>query len=208
MCEDSSGWVKVVLIGGAPVSGKTSVARALAARMRYCCLSTDDAVQAIRAVTTPQSHPDIHPMAGQDYREYYISRSVDELIADSERQHRATWPAVEELVRVHAMWTSPAVIEGWALRPEWVAELDVPNVASVWLVAEERTLEARIRKAEFHRGASDEEAMIRNFLARTIWYNDRIREAASRLAMPIIAPPPHADVERVAEEALSLIQGS
>ena len=48
--------------------------------------------------------------------------------------------------------------------------------------------------------------MIRNFLARAVWYNNRIKEAAARLGMPMLAPLPEATAEEVAEMALSVIQ--
>jgi cytidylate kinase len=48
---------RVILIGGAPMSGKTTVAQMLAATLGYGCLSTDDLGAAIRAVTTKDSHP-------------------------------------------------------------------------------------------------------------------------------------------------------
>jgi len=59
---------RVMLIGGAPMSGKTTVAHRLAATLGYGCLSTDDLGEAMRAVTTKDSHPHLHPMDGYDYR--------------------------------------------------------------------------------------------------------------------------------------------
>ena len=111
----------VILVGGAPMIGKTTTARRLAARLDYGMMSTDDVGQSIRAVTTPESHPELHAMNGIDYREYYVSRSTERLIQDAENQHLAAWPAVESVIRSHADWAGPIVIEGWALMPEAVA---------------------------------------------------------------------------------------
>jgi hypothetical protein len=99
---------RVILISGAPMSGKTTVAHRLAAILGYGCLSTDDLGEAIRAVTTKDSHPHLHPMEGYDYREYYVTRSPDALIADVSREHRALWPAVERVIRTHATWGGAA----------------------------------------------------------------------------------------------------
>jgi 2-phosphoglycerate kinase len=113
---------RVILIGGAPMSGKTTVASRLAATLGYGCLSTDDLGEAIRAVTTKDVHPHLHPMEGYDYREYFVTRSPDALITDVTREHHALWPAVQSVIRKHATWGAPIVMEGWSLWPEWVTQ--------------------------------------------------------------------------------------
>lgn len=178
---------KVVLIGGPPMVGKTTVSRTLSVRLGWSALSTDDIGRSIRAVTTPESHPDLHPMRGFDYQEYYTSRSTEELISEADRHHRAAWPAVAAVIKSHARWAGPLIIEGWALMPEAVAGLDLPGVASLWLVAEGGVLEDRVRREEsFWRGAYDEELMVRRYLARSAWHNQRIRHDATRLGLTLI----------------------
>jgi 2-phosphoglycerate kinase len=177
---------RVILIGGAPLTGKSTVARMLAAKLEYACISTDDIAAALRAATSPQSHPALHFMAGEDYREYYISRSPEQLIAEAEQYHAALWPALAQVIKNHLTWAGPAVIEGWALRPEDIA--GYKELASCWLIAPRELLESRLRaEVDFYRGASDEEKMIRHFLARSMRYNEIIRAAAARLHLPSIA---------------------
>ncbi len=98
---------RVFLLGGTPMTGKSTLARKLAARLEYGCLSTDDLGQAIGAVTTAHSHPAFHEMDGIDYREYYVSRSLDELIADAECRHTTLWPAIARVITAHAGWGGP-----------------------------------------------------------------------------------------------------
>ncbi len=187
---------RVYLLGGAPMVGKSTLARKWAARLEYGCLSTDDLGQAIGAVTTAQGHPAFHEMDDIDYREYYATRAVDELIADAERRHAALWPALAQVITAHAIWGDPIVIEGWALSPVRVAELRLANVAALWLVTDDAVLDARVRAAvDFYRGASDEEAMIRHFVARSRWYNARIREEAASLGFPLIQVTGNASTE-------------
>ena len=80
----------MILIGAPPMIGKTTIARRLAAGLDYGTMSTDDLVHSIRAVTTPDSHPNLHLMSGIDYREYYVSRSAERSIQDAENQHQAS----------------------------------------------------------------------------------------------------------------------
>src|SRR6266404_2808259 len=198
---------RVILIGGAPMSGKTTVARLLAAKLGYGCISTDDLGEAIRAVTAKDSHPHLHPMDGYDYKEYYVTRSVEALIADISLEHRAMWPAVRSVIRKHATWGEPTVMEGWSLWPEEVAELRLPNVASLWFVAHEQTLRERLIKAvEFYRGASDEEAMIEHYLARSLWYNAQLKEAVKKFTLTSIELPPQAPPQKIVELCLEQVK--
>jgi 2-phosphoglycerate kinase len=198
---------RVILIGGAPMSGKTTVAHRLAATLGYGCLSTDDLGEAIRAVTTKDSHPHLHPMEGYDYREYYVTRSPDALIADVSLEHRALWPAVERVIRKHATWGAPSVIEGWSLWPERVTQLRLPSVRSLWFVAQEQTLHERMGKAgAFYGGASDEAAMRGHYLARSFWYNARLKEAVNKFALTSIELPPRAPVHEIVAMCLAQLR--
>ncbi|MGO8671727.1 MAG: hypothetical protein ACLQVD_10230 [Capsulimonadaceae bacterium] len=197
---------KVILIGGAPMVGKSTLARKLAGRFAYGCVSTDDLGQAIHAVTTAQSHPALHAMDGADYREYYITHSVDDLIADAELLHATLWPGIARVITAHATWGDPLVIEGWALYPSPVAKLALPNIGSLWLVADDDVLEARTRSAvDFYSGASDEEAMIQNFVARSKWYNRLIAQQATDLGLHIIRSSDSLSVDELILDCVSRI---
>jgi 2-phosphoglycerate kinase len=163
----------------------------LAARLGYSSVSTDDIGQAIEAVTSPASHPALHRMAGQDYREYYVTRSIEQLVADAEERHAALWPSLQRVILAHAHWGTPIVMEGWALDPDRVGRLQVSDVGSVWLLAEDGLLEQRVRQCGFWRGASDEDLMIRRFLERSLICNARTRQAAERLGMPVVMASKH-----------------
>ena len=198
---------RVILIGGAPMVGKTTVASRLAATLGYGCLSTDDLGEALRAVTTKDSHPHLHPMEGYDYREYYITRSLDALIADVSLEHQALWPAIQRVIHKHATWGTPIVMEGWSLWPERVIQLRLPSVQALWLVAQEETLRDRMGKARaFYGGASDEEAMRQQYLARSFWYNTRLQEAVTTFGLPGIVVPLRAPVQAIVAMCLEQLR--
>jgi 2-phosphoglycerate kinase len=189
------------------MSGKTTVAHRLAAILGYGCLSTDDLGAAIRAVTTKDSHPHLHPMDGYDYREYYVTRSPDELIADASLERRALWPAVQSVVRAHSAWGKPIIIEGWSLWPERVIQLRLPSVRSLWFVAHESTLQERMVNAVgFYGGASDEAAMMGHYLARSLWYNARLKEEVKKLALTSVELSPRAPVHEIVEMSLEQLR--
>jgi 2-phosphoglycerate kinase len=150
----------VLLLGGAPSSGKSTLARHVGLSLGCDVVSTDDISCGARAMTTPETHPALHPMAGVDYRRYYVERSPDDVWNESLAAHRALWPAVRDVIAARRSFGRPAVVEGWALLPALVSTLDTALLRAVYLVADDALYERRVRAQEpFYRGASDEEAL-------------------------------------------------
>jgi len=126
---------QVILIGGAPGVGKTTLGRALASKLDCASITIDDLMTVAQTVTTPDSHPGLHVMRRRPSVEYFTTSSIDELKADATMQHDASWTFVRELVVKHAVRVpSPMVIDGWHLRLATVARMDVPHVWSCWIV--------------------------------------------------------------------------
>lgn len=166
---------KVILIGGCPGAGKTTLGRAVAARLGYVSLTIDDLLGAARAITTQDTHPGLHVMNKPNCARYFTNSPVEKLIADAALQHEAIWPAVEKTIRNHATWGTPIVIDGWHLRPKWIQSLNQGGVSAHWLVIAPDVLEARERKnTEFFAISDDPEQMLNRFIARSLWHNDLI----------------------------------
>ena len=175
---------QVFLIGGAPGAGKSTLCSALATRLDVTSPSVDDLVTAAQAVTTPETHPGLHVMRRVPSVEYFTNSPVDQLKEDATLQHEATWPLVERVVRKHVAWGPGIVIDGWHMRPSMVAQLKLDNVWSGWIVASSAVLEERERKnSGWLKDSSDPRRMLENFLARSLWYNDLIRQQASEFQM-------------------------
>lgn len=181
----------VLLIGGAPGVGKTTLGRALGARLGVVSLTIDHLRIAARAITTPQSHPGLHVMSRVNHVEYFTTSSVDQLIADAREEHEALWPVVEKVIRSHSAGGSgrgsPIVIDGWALIPRRVIELGLDNVASYWLVIDPAVLREREhRNTAFFNESPDPPRMLSNFLARSLWHNDFIKEQAAERGLNVL----------------------
>ena len=194
---------KVILIGGAPGAGKTTLGRALAEKLGRSSLSIDDLFTAAKAVTTPESHPGLHVMSLVNYVEYFTTTPVDRLKADATVQHEATWPAVERVIRHHAAWGTPIVIDGWALRPDKVARLALENVASYWVVTDPSFLEERERaNIEFVSDSPDPERMLKNLLARSIWFNELIRKQTKEHRLNVLCQDGGTSVQELCRAVL------
>ena len=200
---------EVILVGGAPGVGKTTLGRALAAKIDAVSLTIDDILTAIQGVTSAQSHPDLHVMAHRDSIDYFTTRSVAQLLEDASRQHEATWPAVESVIRKHARWGPLIVIDGWALRPGAVVALGLENVNSLWLVADRGVLEVRERgNVDYFGQSRDPERMLQNFLGRSSWYNDWIEQQATELGLTVLRQDGNASVDALCVEAIKRMRAS
>ena len=83
----------------------------------------------------------------------------------------------------------------------------LPNVKSIWLVADEALLAHRLHHdTGFYRGASDEALMIERYLKRSLWYNDRLKQTAEQLAMPAIALRLDVSLDQVYKLCLNLLE--
>jgi 2-phosphoglycerate kinase len=201
MLEAPDGRPRVILIGGAPRSGKGTIARILAARVCYDLVHTDDLGTAARAVTSPATQPDLHPMTGWDYRDYYLRNSNDELWEDALRSHRALWPAVEAVVNLRSNWGAPAIVEGWAILPDLAQRLNLSTTFVCWLLVKPDVLAERIRRDhDFSRGAVDKELLVAAFTERSRRYNDHVREHAGPHVLRIEQETP----EEIADHILGL----
>lgn len=195
---------KVFLIGGAPGAGKSTLGLALGARLGIASLSVDDFMRAAQAITTPETHPGLHVMRRVPSTEYFTDSSVDQLKSDATAQHEATWPLVERVVRLHARGESAIVIDGWHMRPRMVAQLELDNVWSGWIVSSDSVFEERgIKSAEWVRKSSNPERLHENLLARSLWYNDLIRQQATELGMNILPQPGETTVDELVQMVLS-----
>ena len=190
---------EVIIIGGAPFSGKTTLAKRLAAQRGYALVAIDDLGTAVRAVTSPQSHPALHPMAGWDYRAYYVAHPPATLIDHSMREHQALWPAITAVTHAHLQWAGPVILEGWQLDPARVASCTHPQIRACWLLVDDAVLEARLRAdTAFYQGCADVERLIRHYVARSQWVNDRVRRLATHEACVVLCVGADDTVDSVA----------
>ncbi len=195
---------KLILIGGAPGAGKTTLGQALAVKLGVTSLTIDDLVTAVVAVTTPETHPGIHALRKGPHTDYFTNSSVDELIADATLRHEASWPMVQQLIQKYTKQKRGIVIDGWHMRPEWVAELQLENVWAGWLVIDPNVLEARERRNEaWLKGSADPKRMFRNFMGRSLWYNNLIKAQAEALQMNILYQDGTKSVEELCQLVLA-----
>jgi 2-phosphoglycerate kinase len=185
--------LRVILIGGSSNVGKSTLAKSLADKLGWRCISTDSLAR----------HPGRPWSARPEFREHvaehYLSLSVEELMEDVLRHYKGMQPNIRSLISAHAADDSASrlIMEGSALWPEFIAALKVNNAAAIWLTASNRLFEKRIYDAS-HMGTATatEKKAIQKFLARTLRYNEQMMEIVNRLGLTSI------DVESTAPHEL------
>jgi 2-phosphoglycerate kinase len=199
---------RVILIGGAPMSGKTSAARAVARLLDRVVVSTDDLGEAARALTSPETHRDLHAYAHPDMPRYYASFPPAALVDDARRAHRALWPAIEAVVRAHATWATPGVVEGWAILPELARQLPRESTACVWMGVAPAVLEARARDgSEFLSGGEHAERARAHFVARNVAFQRWVRERVAAAGLLWVEAGGDESAEAVARRCLESLGG-
>jgi len=193
----------VLIIGGAPLVGTAEVARKIAARWEYGCLSTDDLIQAVRAVTTSQSHPQFHLLQQKDHRRYFITNTVNRLTTDLRYQNESVWPAIKKVIEHHIEEGTGIVIEGWALLPDKIAKLELPRVSSFWLVPDEAFFQRQVQQEhDFFETGPMEDVFARKFAARSATINDNIHKAADVHNLPIVQINQGDTIENITDRCL------
>ncbi|EST26277.1 hypothetical protein N566_24025 [Streptomycetaceae bacterium MP113-05] len=196
--------VRVVLIGGTSHAGKSTVARLVADRLGFDCRSTDGLAR--------------HP--GRPWRtagwevpghvaEHYASLTVDELITSVLDHYAGLWPRIETLIATHAAGDGPGaglVLEGSALWPATVAGLRHPRTAAVWLTADDAVLRARMHDASgYDTATEDERRLVDAFLARSVRFQDLLRETLATFGLNALEVGPSRPVPAAADAVLDAV---
>ena len=190
-----------VLVGGAPGAGKTTLARAIAARIGTPTQTFDHVVTAIRAVTNPETHPAFH-RGRSGHVEYFTERSPTELIEDAVGLEQACWPAVERMCGPSR--AGGVVMDWWLLPPRQLATASLPGVVGLWIEIDPDALERRERANEwFFSESTDPDRMFVNFMARSLWANSHYPSQARSLGFPVIHQPGDRPTEDLVAEAIA-----
>lgn len=158
---------RVVLIGGSSHVGKSTLGQALAHRLNWDYLSTDELAR----------HPgrpwrDDQTEVPADVVGYYSSRDRSELVDDVLTHYKANvWPIAQSIVcaRLNNPFDLPLVMEGSAILPDQVAEASFSRVLPVLLLGSADLLTDRIRsESRYAQRSEASRALIDAFTLRSI----------------------------------------
>lgn len=190
----------VLLIGGASGVGKSSLAYPLAKRHGLPVLEVDDIVCAVKAMTTPEQHPDLffwetHPesptLAPAAIMEQGLALAA------------ALRPAVEAVIGNHLESRVPVVIEGDFLLPALAAQAVFAGVPAAGRVRALFVAEPLIAQViDNYRAREPEEGEQRLRAQVSVAWDGWLRTEATRHGLPLLLARPWHDALARAEALL------
>lgn len=126
---------QIILIGGMPTAGKSTIALTLSKHLGLPWISTDQIGTVMRAVASRASHHDLFTWHDRDDFQYLDEQTASE-IADGEfAKGEAVWPGVRKLIDEDHTWADGFIIEGDDVLPHLVARdlSDARHVSAVFI---------------------------------------------------------------------------
>jgi len=187
----------VLLIFGTSHVGKSMLAGRLGEALDWRVTSTD----------TLGRHPGRPwPEVRQPVAEYYSSLTDETIYWFLRVHHENMWPHIRDKISAESDADKGWVLEGSALRPEFIAELDRQNVMAVGLYAEQAFLRRRIESESLYSQRDDHgRLLIDKFITRSLRDNDQIVEDANRLGLRLVDVAEPGDLERLCEELTGVL---
>lgn len=177
----------VYWIGGGSGSGKSTIARRLAAEHGLGVYSTDEVMPDHAARSSAEDAPSLSKFKTMDMDERWLNSSPETML-DTFHWFRGEGFGliVDDLLRLPA--EPPVIVEGFRLLPHLVKPLLTVPEHAVWLLPTPVFREAAFdnRGWEIARKTSDPEHAQRNLLERDRMFTDRLCEEVKLLDLPAI----------------------
>ena len=196
----------VYWIGGGSGSGKSTIARRIAAARGFHVYETDTAMRDHARRSTPEESPALAEFMTMDMDERWVNRSPEVMLETFQWFRGEGFDLlVEDLLALPP--DPPVVAEGFRLLPRLVQPLLADERHAVWLLP---TPELR-RTAFERRGSlwaiagrtSEPEHALRNLLERDRMFTERLAEETRRLGLRAIAVDATTPEEDVAEQVMA-----
>jgi len=121
---------QIILIGGMPTAGKSTLAENLSEDLNLPWISTDQIGIIMRAVATREKYPMLFTWEDYDGMNYLNELTADEIADNEFAKGEAVWPGVRKLVKEDYTWNDGFIIEGDDILPHLVAQ-DFSNSSTV-----------------------------------------------------------------------------
>lgn len=178
--------------------GKTMTARAIGAGCDAPVLPIDAVWLALKAVTTPASHPELH-----DPTDSELALPVEQLCARHIRTAEAISEALDPVIE-HLLWERrPVVVEGAWVTPaaarRWAHRYGSVRAVFIHEPEKEEVLAAMLARSSQRRPTRK-----KSVLSEVCWlHGNWVREQAEAEGLPLVEARPH---ETLAERVLAAVE--
>jgi len=142
---------KIILIGGAPTVGKSTIAKALSARLNLPWISTDQIRTILQVAADRDKCPTLFTSDNLCAEDFLNKYSAQEIAKMEYQQGVDVWPGIKAMISNDWTWRDGCIIEGVNIIPKLIAEEygDKPNIKTIILSDKD---EDRIRSVVYTRG--------------------------------------------------------
>lgn len=193
---------RIVLLGGAPTTGKSTIAQALANHFNLPWISTDQIRNTMRVTASRESHPNLFNPEGYDAEQFLTKFSAEQIVAMELAQGEAAWTGIKAFIEEDYTWNDGFVIEGVNILPHLIAKdfLQDDDISAVFVVDHDTE---RMRKVIYERGLWDDADKYPDSLKdkEVEWatlFSQRLEAEAKEYGYPVIEVHKNSDdVERI-----------
>jgi 2-phosphoglycerate kinase len=140
---------RIILIGGAPTAGKSTIAEKLSKHFGMPWIGTDQIREVMKGTVTEEERPMLFNSRQFTAEEFLNKFSPREIVQNEIDESEVVWQGVKAFIENEYSWHS-FIVEGVALLPHLVAKYkDSPKFKAIFLVDRDAD---RIRDVVFNRG--------------------------------------------------------
>ena len=167
-----------ILIAGTSHVGKSTFATAIARLLGRELISTDDLAR-----HPGRPWPTVRPQVA----EFYSELSDNTIHWFLKVHHENLWPRIEQIIELRRQLSKPFILEGSALRPEYMARIKAGVVRPVLLHGDNEFLRIRlIEGSRLQHVDQASAAVIRKFIERSLRENCEFVKTACELNIQCI----------------------
>ena len=145
---------KIILIGGAPIIGKSFIAEKLSRELGIPWISTDIIRELMRGIVRKKDYPVLSYFTKAKAKTYLKKHTPKQIVADQNKESLEVWKGIKALIDGNYVWDS-YIIEGVAILPRLIYK-DFKNNKSIKPLFILDDNEKRIRRVIYKRGLWDD----------------------------------------------------
>jgi 2-phosphoglycerate kinase len=126
---------QILLVGGMPTAGKSTIAENLSKHLKLPWISTDQIGIIMREVATREKYNKLFTWADYEGLQYLHKYTADEIADNEFAKGEAVWLGVRKFIKEDYTWNNGFIIEGDDILPHLVAQdfHDSSNVKAVFI---------------------------------------------------------------------------
>ena len=184
---------KIILIGGVPCIGKSTVAKNIAKKINIGYISTDTIRAILRTISNKKEYHSLHFFINQKAELYLPNTEIETIIQDYINESQAVWLGIKNIIRRNGD-DDIKIIEGVANLPVLCKKSKLKNIMPIFLYFDNEDI---IRKNLFSRGLWGKSKKLKEYeLNYLIEFNKYIIDSAKKYNYQLVNVFPYKSLQK------------